>query len=119
VEILRETYPPGVYSDGQAVDASLGALAAVPSTCPEKVTAMTDSTPRPSATETLRVDGMTCEHCVASVTEELTEVAGVTDVSIELVVGGSSIVTVTTDAPVATPALHAAVEEAGYQVASR
>ena len=80
---------------------------------------MTDFTPLPAATETLLVEGMTCEHCVASVTEELSELAGVTDVSVELNVGGSSVVTVSTSSPVDESALHAAINEAGYQVASR
>lgn len=32
-------------------------------------------------TTTYTVTGMTCAHCVASVTEELGEIAGVTDVA--------------------------------------
>jgi len=69
-------------------------------------------------TETLLVTGMTCGHCVASVTEELTELDGVTDVAVELVPGGSSAVTVTSDAPVDAEALRGAIAEAGYEVAS-
>uniref|UniRef100_A0A942YDF9 Heavy-metal-associated domain-containing protein n=1 Tax=Neobacillus citreus TaxID=2833578 RepID=A0A942YDF9_9BACI len=69
-------------------------------------------------TETLLVTGMTCGHCVASVTEELTELDGVTDVAVELVPGGSSAVTVTSDAPVEAEALRGAIAEAGYEVAS-
>lgn len=69
-------------------------------------------------TETLLVTGMTCGHCVASVTEELTELDGVTDIAVELVPGGSSAVTVTSDAPVDAEALRGAIAEAGYEVAS-
>ncbi|MBF4607642.1 heavy-metal-associated domain-containing protein [Curtobacterium sp. VKM Ac-1393] len=59
---------------------------------------------------------MTCEHCVRSVTEELTELDGVSDVVVALVPGGASSVTVTSEAPVDADALRGAVAEAGYQV---
>ncbi|MFJ4296079.1 heavy-metal-associated domain-containing protein [Curtobacterium sp. NPDC089689] len=67
-------------------------------------------------TETLLVTGMTCEHCVMSVTEELSEVDGVQGVEVDLVPGGSSTVTVTSDAPVDDDVLRSAVAEAGYEV---
>lgn len=70
-------------------------------------------------TTTLFVDGMTCEHCVASVTEELSELDAVDGVEIDLVVGGASVVSVSTSGPVDHDQLRAAVEEAGYQLASR
>ena len=69
-------------------------------------------------TTTLPVAGMTCEHCVASVTEEVGELAGVRDVTVDLVAGGTSTVTVTSDAPLDADALVDAVREAGYDVAS-
>jgi len=65
-------------------------------------------------TSTFGVDGMTCGHCVAAVTEELTALPGVKDVSIELVKGGTSQVTVFSDEPLGDDALRGAVEEAGY-----
>ena len=65
-------------------------------------------------TATYSVDGMTCAHCVHHVTSELTALPGVHDVQIELVVGGSSPVTVTSDEPLADDAVEAAVVEAGY-----
>jgi copper chaperone CopZ len=67
-------------------------------------------------TEQLLVTGMTCDHCVMSVTEELTEVDGVSDVAVRLVPGGASEVTVTSDAPVPATVLRDAVAEAGYEV---
>ena len=67
-------------------------------------------------TELLLVEGMTCEHCVMSVTEELTELDGVSDVAVQLVPGGRSEVTVTSDRPVTAEALSDAVAEAGYEV---
>ncbi|MFI2753852.1 heavy-metal-associated domain-containing protein [Cellulomonas sp. P22] len=65
-------------------------------------------------TSTFGVDGMTCGHCVQAVTTELTELPGVKDVSIELVKGGTSQVTVVSDEPLADDAVRGAVEEAGY-----
>jgi copper chaperone CopZ len=60
------------------------------------------------------VTGMTCEHCVASVTEEVAEVAGVTDVRVDLATGRLE---VAGDRPVADADVRAAVEEAGYRIA--
>jgi copper chaperone len=60
-------------------------------------------------TSTYTVSGMTCGHCVSSVTEEVTEVPGVTEVQVEL---DSGCLTVNGDADPA--AVQAAVEEAGY-----
>jgi copper ion binding protein len=63
---------------------------------------------------TYTVTGMTCGHCVASVTEEISEIDGVTDVAVDLPTGA---VTVTSSRPVAGVDVRAAVEEAGYQLA--
>lgn len=68
------------------------------------------------STATYTVTGMTCEHCVASVTEEISEIDGVTDVAVDLVAGGDSPVTITTEGPVTQDAIAAAVDEAGYTV---
>lgn len=66
---------------------------------------------------TYQVTGMTCEHCVRAVTEEIATLAGVNSVTIALVPGGESAVTVTTDAPLTTEAVAAALDEAGaYQL---
>jgi copper ion binding protein len=65
------------------------------------------------STTTYTVTGMTCSHCVASVTEEVSELPGVTDVQVELETGR---LTVTGDAP--ADAVRGAVQEAGYQVSS-
>jgi copper chaperone CopZ len=67
-----------------------------------------------SQTTTFSVDGMTCAHCVHHVTTELTAIPGVRDVSIELVNGGSSPVTVVSDEPLSDAAIAAAIDEAGY-----
>lgn len=72
--------------------------------------------PGAQASEVL-VTGMTCSHCVMSVTEELTSIEGVEDVSVELNAGGVSRVTIRSSGPVARSAVQAAVEEAGYSLA--
>lgn len=68
------------------------------------------------ATARYLVQGMTCGHCVNAVTEELSAIPGVTDVSIELVEGGVSPVTVTSDADLEVETVRAAVDEAGYEL---
>ncbi len=65
---------------------------------------------------TFTVTGMTCGHCVKHVTEELTEIDGVTDVAVDLVAGGDSPVTLTSASPVSQSEITAAVDEAGYTV---
>ncbi|KGN40931.1 heavy-metal-associated domain-containing protein [Knoellia aerolata] len=67
-----------------------------------------------SSTNTWTVTGMTCGHCVASVTEEVSEIAGVESVDVDLATGA---VTVTSTTPLEDDAVRAAVEEAGYQLA--
>jgi copper chaperone len=67
-----------------------------------------------SQSATYVVTGMTCEHCVRSVQEEVGEVAGVAGVEVDLASGA---VTVTGDRPIDDAAVRAAVEEAGYAVA--
>ena len=62
---------------------------------------------------TYQVTGMTCDHCVRAVSAELTGLAGVSGVSIDLVPGGTSAVTVTSEAPLAGQAVAAALDEAG------
>ena len=52
--------------------------------------------------------------CVASVTEELSALPGVENVSIDLVVGGDSVVTVASEAPLVEDDVQAAITEAGY-----
>jgi copper chaperone CopZ len=69
------------------------------------------------STTTYAVSGMTCEHCVHAVRTELTELAGVQDVRIELVPGGQSSVTVDSAQPLTRDEVAAAVDEAGYELA--
>ncbi|MFD1716144.1 cation transporter [Amnibacterium flavum] len=62
------------------------------------------------------VEGMTCSHCVMSVTEEVTALNGVENVTVDLNAGGASKVTVASTTPIDPAAIRAAIEEAGYSV---
>jgi len=66
-------------------------------------------------TASYTVVGMTCGHCVSSVTEEVSAVAGVSDVQVDLASGA---MTVTAPSGVDDAAVRTAVAEAGYEVAS-
>lgn len=67
-----------------------------------------------SQTSTYIVTGMTCQHCVASVTEGVQEIPGVENVEVDLATGA---VTVTSAESLDDAAVAAAVEEAGYNLA--
>lgn len=66
-----------------------------------------------SATTTITVTGMTCGHCASSVREELSEIAGVQQVDVDVASGR---VDITSENPLDPAAVGAAVAEAGYQV---
>jgi copper chaperone len=65
-------------------------------------------------TQTWTVTGMTCEHCAASVTEEVAELPGVR--AVDVVVRNGTL-TVAADAPLADDDVRRAVQEAGYALA--
>jgi copper chaperone len=68
---------------------------------------------------TYQVTGMTCEHCTRAVTDELMALAGVTGVTVDLVPGGTSAVTVSSEAPLDGQAVATALDEAGdYRLAA-
>lgn len=69
-----------------------------------------------STTTTFHVSGMTCDHCVNAVTRELTQLDGVTDVSITLNGGAVSDVTVTSTVALDPARVSEAIDEAGYDV---
>jgi len=62
------------------------------------------------------VEGMTCSHCVSSVSKELSRLAGVKNVDIELVAGGISRVRVDSDRALDDGEVAAAIDEAGYDL---
>jgi copper chaperone len=66
-----------------------------------------------SGIATYGVPGMSCGHCKAAVTEELSAVAGVESVSVDL---ETKLVTVSGE-PLDDAALRAAIVEAGYDAA--
>lgn len=59
------------------------------------------------------VHGMTCQHCAAAVTEEISELSGVQNVEVDVESGR---VIVTSDVPLDTISVGAAVKEAGYDL---
>lgn len=67
-------------------------------------------------TQVYSVSGLTCGHCVASVTEEISEIPGVAAVTIDLVPGEVSTVTVESADALDLEAVRAAVDEAGYEL---
>ncbi len=68
----------------------------------------------PPNTREYRIQGMTCQHCVESVRDEVSAVAGVTDLAVDLASGRMTV----SGAGVDDDAVRTAVAEAGYQVAS-
>jgi copper ion binding protein len=64
-------------------------------------------------TTSFQVQGMTCGHCVNSVSTEVGALPGVTDVQVDLASGQ---LTVTSESPLDTDAVRAAVDEAGYDL---
>ncbi len=72
---------------------------------------------QPAVVAEYLVEGMTCGHCVSSVTEELSELSGVGAVDVQLHAGGLSKVTVGSAVPLDADAVRQAVEDAGYRLA--
>ena len=72
------------------------------------------------STQTFPVTGLTCGHCVGAISSELSVLAGVTDVQIDLVVDGTSTVRVTADQELSDDEVALALDEAGdYKLASK
>lgn len=65
--------------------------------------------------KTFTVTGMTCQHCVGSVTKEISELSGVIRVNVNLDNGA---VTVESAEPLDSQEVAQAVERAGYTLAS-
>ena len=62
---------------------------------------------------TIRVNGMTCQHCVAAVTKALESINAITNVKVDLEAGTA---TYDETAPVNTEVIRCAIEEAGYEL---
>ena len=65
------------------------------------------------STQHFDVVGMTCGHCASAVTEELSALDGVSDVTVDLVAGGTSAVTVEAARELTPAEVAAALDEAG------
>ncbi len=68
------------------------------------------------SSKTVNVDGMTCDHCVHAVTEEISKIPGVTGVNIDLHANAISPVTIASDQEISDSDIAEAVEEAGYTI---
>ncbi|MET3720157.1 MULTISPECIES: heavy-metal-associated domain-containing protein [unclassified Arthrobacter] len=67
-------------------------------------------------TTTVSVSGMTCGHCVSSVSEEIESLTGVEGIDVDLNAGGISTVTITSSQELSPADIGEAVAEAGYLV---
>lgn len=67
-----------------------------------------------STTRTYKVTGMSCEHCRSAVSEEISAIDGVEEITVDLENGTASV----TGAGVEEKAVRAAVNEAGYDLAT-
>lgn len=70
------------------------------------------------STTTVSISGMTCGHCVDSVTEEINAIQGVQNVSVDLNKDGISTATITSESDLDQEQIGEAVAEAGYLVVS-
>ena len=65
----------------------------------------------------IKVQGMTCDHCVNAVTDQLNKISGVTGVNIALNTDAPTPVNIVADNDISDADIKAAVEEAGYTIA--
>lgn len=65
------------------------------------------------ATSTFQVTGLTCGHCANAIKDEVGALPGVTGVEVELVTGGASTLSVTSDAAITREGIEGALAEAG------
>ncbi len=63
--------------------------------------------------KTVRIKGMSCQHCVMAVTKALRGVAGVKDVKVDLATGEAAI---EEETAVDLQAITDAIKKAGYEV---
>ena len=63
----------------------------------------------------IKVKGMSCQHCVASVTKALSEIEGIADVQVDLDKGEA---TFSEQSPVAVDTIKNAIARIGFEVVS-
>jgi copper chaperone CopZ len=96
-----------------------GCACCAPRTTSGPTTTTHDTESEDSTVTAFPVTGMTCGHCVVAVTEEISAVPGVTDVTVDLAPGATSTVRVTSNADVTREQISAALDEAGdYHLAA-
>ncbi len=64
----------------------------------------------------ISVAGMTCDHCVTAVSDELGKIPGVTQLEIVLAEAGPSSVTIESESELDRAAVASAISEAGYKL---
>lgn len=101
----------GLVDKNHACSCNTGSTAGAEVRRPEEATS-----PGALIREHYLVDGMTCGHCVSSVTEQISALHGVIGVTVELNAAGTSRVLVTSSMPVSEKDVQAAVTEAGYKL---
>jgi copper chaperone len=101
-----------ITNDLSLTDSNSGCACCAPSHSRVDVTAA----PMTAVSQDFLVSGMTCSHCVGSVTEELTALEGVEAVHVDLNAGGVSRVTVSSSGTLLLDDVRAAVAEAGYDL---
>ena len=104
---------PNTTSDLTVTDANSSCACCAPANAEQQAPA---AVPAGAVSEEFLVSGMTCGHCVSSVTEEISALEGVESVSVDLNAGGTSRVMVASAAPLSEEQVRAAVSEAGYDL---
>lgn len=66
------------------------------------------------ATTTIKINGMTCDHCVKRVTKEISTIPEVSTVAVDLAAGTA---TFDSENDIPRDALAAAIDEAGFTLA--
>ena len=62
---------------------------------------------------TIKIKGMSCQHCVSSVTKALSAIAGISDVNVSLEKGEA---TFTESSPVSKETIKDAITKIGFEV---
>jgi copper chaperone len=62
---------------------------------------------------TIKIKGMSCQHCVAAVTKALSGIEGISDVKVNLEKGSASF---TENAPIAPETIKKAIAAIGFEV---
>jgi len=66
------------------------------------------------STQSITVEGMSCDHCIHAVTEELVKIDGVSNVNVTINSDGPSQVNFDAESAISVADLAAAIDEAGY-----